>query len=113
VENEYIFERYIEAIGKIDTIDTDTARTRLSEQLLKEPEDYFLTCKEILQEHGISLDVRSMVRFGDGLQEYRRQIESQKLDLLVMHAKDENQQAMNSVSYPLAVELRQIPLLVV
>ncbi len=113
VENKYIFERYIDAIGKIDSIDTNAARTRLSEQLLKEPEDYFLTCKEILQEHGISLDVRSMVRFGDGLQEYRRQIESQKLDLLVMHAKDENQQAMNSVSYPLAVELRQIPLLVV
>ncbi len=113
VENKYIFERYIEAIGKIDTIDTESARTRLAEQLLKEPEDYFLTCKEILQEHGISLDIRSMVRFGNGLQEYRRQIETRKLDLLVMHAKDENQQAMNSVSYPLAVELRQIPLLVV
>jgi len=113
VENKYIFERYIEAIGKIDTIDTESARTRLAEQLLKEPEDYFLTCKEILQEHGILLDIRSMVRFGDGLQEYRRQVETQKLDLLVMHANDENQQAMNSVSYPLAVELRQIPLLVV
>lgn len=113
VENEYIFERYMEAIGKIDIIDTESARTRLAEQLLKEPEDYFLTCRGILQENNISLDVRSMVRFGNGLQEYRRQIESQKLDLLVMHAKDENQQAMNSVSYPLAVELRQIPLLVV
>lgn len=113
VENEYIFERYMQAISKIESIDTDLARTHLGEQLLKEPEDYFLTCKEILAEHGISLDIRSMVRFGDGLREYRRQIESQKLDLLVMHAEDENQQAMHSVSYPLAVELRQIPLLVV
>lgn len=113
VENKYIFERYMQAIAKIDSIDTDSARIRLKEQLLKEPEDYFLTCKEILAEHGISLDVRSWVRFGDGLKEYRRQIESRKLDLLVMHAKDENQQAMNNISYPLAVELRQIPLLVV
>ena len=113
VENQYIFDRYMEAISKIDTIDTEPARIRLAQQLLKEPEEYFLTCREILLEHGISLDIRSMVRFGSGLKEYRRQIESQKLDLLVMHANDENQQAMNSVSYPLAVELRQIPLLVV
>jgi hypothetical protein len=113
VENEYIFDRYLEAISKIDTIDTESARMRLGKQLLKEPEDYFLNCKEILGEHGISLDIRSMVCFGNGLKEYRRQIESQKLDLLIMHAKDEGQQAMNTVSYPLAVELRQIPLLVV
>ena len=113
VENKYIFDRYLQAISKIDSIDTESARIRLGDQLLKEPEDYFLNCKEILEEHGISLDIRSMVRLGNGLTEYRRQIETRELDLLIMHARDENQQAMNSVSYPLAVELRQIPLLVV
>jgi len=113
VENQFIFERYMDAIGKIDVINTELARTRLAEQLLKEPEDYFLSCTEILKEHGISLDIRSMVRFGYGVQEYRRQIEARKLDLLVMQAKDERQQAMNSVAYPLAVELRQIPLLMI
>ncbi|HHD63129.1 MAG TPA: hypothetical protein ENK96_01920 [Desulfobulbaceae bacterium] len=113
VENQYIFNRYMDAIGKIDVIDTELARTRLAEQLLKEPEDYFLSCTEILKEHGITLDIRSMVRFGHGLQEYHRQIEARKLDLLVMHAKDERQQAMNSIAYPLAVELRQIPLLMI
>jgi nucleotide-binding universal stress UspA family protein len=113
VENQYIFDRYMDAIGKIDVIDTELARTRLAEQLLKEPEDYFLSCTEILKEHGITLDIRSMVRFGHGLQEYRRQIEARKLDLLVMHAKDERQQAMNSIAYPLAIELRQIPLLMI
>ncbi len=111
VESRYIFERYMEAIGKIDVIDTTLARTRLSEQLLREPEEYFLGCSEILREHGVSLDIRSMVRFGYGLEEYRHQIESRNLDLLVMYAKDERQQAMHSVAYPLAVELRQIPLL--
>lgn len=113
VENQYIFERYMDAISKIDVIDTELARVRLAEQLLKEPEDYFLSCAEILKEHGITLDIRSMVRFGYGLQEYRRQIEARKLDLLVIHAKDERQQAMNSIAYPLAVELRQIPLLMI
>ncbi len=113
VENEYIFERYMDAISKIDIIDTETARTRLAEQLLREPEEYFLSCREILLSHGISLEISSMVQFGNALREYKRQIDSLQLDLLVMHARDENQQAMNSVSYPLAVELRQIPLLVV
>jgi len=113
VESVCIFERYIEAIGKIDVLNTEVARTRLAEQLLKEPEDYFLSCTEILKEHGVELDIRSMVTFGHGVEEYRRQIEARKLDLLVMHANDEGQQAMNSVAYPLAVELRQIPLLMI
>ena len=113
VENERIFARYMDAIAKIDVIDTELARERLAEQLLKEPEEYFANCAEILAEHGLQFEVRSMVRFGVCLEEYRHQIESRKLDLLVMHARDEWQQAMNSVSYPLAVELRQIPLLMI
>jgi hypothetical protein len=113
VENLYIFERYIDAIGKIESLNTEVARTRLAEQLLKEPEDYFLSCADILKEHNIDLDVRSMVTLGNAVAEYRRQIDSRKLDLLVMHARDEGQQAMNAVAYPLAVELRQVPLLMV
>ncbi len=113
VESSFIFERYMDAIGKIDVIDTELARTRLAEQLLKEPEDYFLSCAEILKEHGLSLDVRSMVKFGHALVEYRHQIESRNLDLLVMHARDDRQQAMHTFAYPLAVEFRQIPLLMI
>ncbi len=113
VESRFIFERYMDAIGKIDVIDTELARKRLAEQLLKEPEDYFLSCAEVLREHGVSLDIRSMVTFGYALDEYRRQIEARHLDLLVMHAKDDRQQAMHTFSYPLAVEFRQIPLLMI
>ncbi len=113
VENKYIFDRYIDAIGKIEALDTEVARTRLAQQLLKEPEDYFLSCADILKEQNSTLDVRSMVSLGNGVVEYRRQIESRQLDLLVMHANDEGQQAMNSVAYPLAVELRQVPLLMI
>ncbi len=113
VESRFIFERYMEAIGKIDVIDTELARKRLARQLLKEPEDYFLSCADILRQHDVSLDVRSMVKFGHALAEYRRQIEARNLDLLVMHARDERQQAMNTFAYPLAVEFRQIPLLMI
>ena len=34
-----------------------------------------------------------------------------RVDLLVMNTKDEDQLAMHGLAYPLAVELRQIPLL--
>ena len=34
-----------------------------------------------------------------------------KQDLLVMHAKEEDQMAMHGMAHPLAVELRSVPLL--
>ncbi len=111
VEDRRIFERYMDAISKIEVIDTDLARERLKEQLLKEPEDYFHSCAEVLKREFPRLKVRSLVLFGDLVAEYRHQIESRQLDLLVLSAKDERQHAMHSVAYPLAVELRQIPLL--
>ena len=38
-------------------------------------------------------------------------IDEHKIDLLVMNTKDEYQTAMHGLAYPLAVELRSIPLL--
>jgi len=111
VEDERIFERYLDAISKIDVIDTNLARKRLRQQLLKEPEDYFHSCTDVLTKIFPSLKVRSLVMFGELVEEYRHQIESHKLDLLVLSAKDERRHAMHSVAYPLAVEIRQIPLL--
>ena len=35
------------------------------------------------------------------------------IDLLVMHTKDEDQLAMHGLAYPLAIELRDIPLLLI
>ncbi len=111
VEDKSIFERYMDAISKIDVIDTESARIRLTEQLLKEPEDYFNSCSELLKKTCPQLRVSSLVLFSQLVSEYRHQIESRKLDLLILSAKDERQHAMHSVAYPLAVELRQIPLL--
>ncbi len=111
VEDERVFERYMDAISKIDVIDTEVARKRLAEQLLKEPEDYFNSCAQLLKQHYPQLKVSSLVLFSQLVAEYRHQIESRKLDLLLLSAKDERQHAMHSVAYPLAVELRQIPLL--
>jgi hypothetical protein len=48
---------------------------------------------------------------GRRLAEYQRLIEEHKIDLLVLNTMDEDQLAMHGLAYPLAVELRQIPLL--
>ena len=45
--------------------------------------------------------------------QYQRLIEEHKVDLLVFHTKDEDQLAMHGLAYPLAVELRHIPLLMI
>jgi hypothetical protein len=113
VEDRRIFERYMDAISKIEVIDTEMARERLREQLLKEPDDYFRSCAETLKQHYPQMTINSLVSFSELVAEYRHQIAARKIDLLVLSAKDERQFAMHSVAYPLAVELRHIPLLLI
>ena len=111
VEDEATFGRYMEVISKIPTIDTDEARETVREQLLKEPQDYIHGCVEVLRKAGISVTVEHLVVFGHHLSEYKRLIGQHDVDLLVLNTKDEDQLAMHGIAYALAVELRQIPLL--
>ena len=111
VEDDATFERYIEAISKITTIDTDHAREAIHEQLLKEPGDYVESCRTGLAERRPDLTVEPLVVMGRRLSEYERIITEHEIDLLVMNTKDEDQLAMHGLAYPLAVELRSIPLL--
>lgn len=111
IEDDATFERYLDAISKIPSIDTDLARAELGKRLLKDPSDYIVTCEEGLRAAGHSLHIKKIVQFGHHLTDYKRAIEDHKIDLLVMNTKDEDQFAMHGLAYALAVELRQIPLL--
>jgi hypothetical protein len=111
VEDEATFGLYMEVISKIPTIDTDDAREAVREQLLKEPHDYIDGCVEVLRKAGTRLRVEHLVVFGHHLSEYKRLIEQHEVDLLVLNTKNEDQLAMHGIAYALAVELRQIPLL--
>jgi len=111
VENEQAFKRYIETIGKIPEIDTDQARKLLLEQLLKEPSDYIQSCREVLRSEGLPIDVQEIVTIGHLLADYKRLVTEHRVDLLVMNTKDEDQLAMHGLAYPLSVELRETPLL--
>ena len=111
VEDDAAFERYMEAISKIASIDTDAARNDIEARLMKDPQDYIESCRVGLLKNTPSLTVESVVTSGHRIQEYRRLIEEHDVDLLVMNTKDEDQLAMHGLAYPLAVELRAIPLL--
>jgi hypothetical protein len=111
VESSPGFERVMAAIARIPAIDTETARETIEAQLLKEPSDYIASCRAAIREAGLTLTIAELVVMGRRIGEYRRLIEVHEVDLLVMHTKDEDQMAMHGMAYPLAVELRNIPLL--
>ncbi|MEZ4301713.1 MAG: universal stress protein [Polyangiaceae bacterium] len=111
VEDKATFDRYMATIAKIASIDTETAEHDIREQLLKEPHDYIRSCREKLEADGAAVKIEEIVTLGSGLREYLRRIEEHKVDLLVMNTKEDGQLAMHGMAYPLAVELRQIPLL--
>ncbi len=105
------FDRYTEAIGKIPSIETEMARETILEQLLKEPRDYINSCREVSVTENLAVVIEEIVTLGHRLSEYRRLIDQHKIDLLVFYTKDQDQLAMNGLAYPLAVELRSIPIL--
>ncbi len=111
VEDQAAFTRIIEAISKIPTIDTDHAIETITAQLLKEPVDFIASCRAGLAEARLSVHVEEIVVMDHHLAAYRRLVEEHHVDLLVMNTKDEDQLAMHGMAYPLAVELREIPLL--
>ncbi|MFH0945787.1 MAG: universal stress protein [Planctomycetota bacterium] len=111
VEDRGQFERMMELISKIPSINTESAREELLKRLMKEPADYIESCRNGLEACGRPVRVESVVLLGRRLAEYRRLVEAHSIDLLVMNTREEDQLAMNGLAYPLAVELRSIPLL--
>ncbi len=111
VEDDAAFAYYLDAISKIPAIDTALAEQTLREQLLKQPADYIAHCIEVLHSHGLTTTLHAHVLMGHRLRDYRRLIDEHRTDLLVLNTKDEDQQAMHGLAYPMAVEFRDVPLL--
>ena len=111
VEDQSVFERYMEVIGKISSIDTEPAREAIVEQLLNEPRDYIRSCAEVLAEAELPIEIEEVVTFGHSLLDYKLLIDEKQVDLLVLNTKQEDQLAMHGLAYPLCVELRDTPIL--
>jgi hypothetical protein len=113
VEDKGTFDRYVATIGKIPEIETQKAQEQILNQLLKEPREFVHSCREAFSATKLMLQIEEVVVLGHRMNDYHRLIEEHGIDLLVMNTKDEDQLAMHGLAYPLAVELRHLPLLLV
>lgn len=111
VDDDVAFERFMEVIGKVPSINTDDARAQIGERLSRDAHDYINSCARGLSRSGRPITVDEIVTRGHHLSEYRRIVEEKDADLLVMNTKDDDQLAMHGLAYPLAIEVRSIPLL--
>ena len=111
VEDEAIYKRYVDIIGKLPSIDTRSAAAAIKRQLLKEAADYIESCIELLAKEGVTVEVEPIVELGHHLSQYKKLIQQHEIDLLVFNTKDDDQLAMHGLAYPLAVELRRVPML--
>lgn len=111
IEDKRVFDRYMQEIEKVPSIPTDKAREAISETLLKEAEDYIKSATTVLTEKLPELTVRSHVKLGCCLEECRSLVADQDIGLVVANTKDTNQLAMHGDAYAIAVELRDVPLL--
>jgi len=111
VEDDQMLGRTIDAISKIPSIDTDTVAADLPRQLLKDPLDYAESCQQVLHEANVDITVEHSVTLGHRLKDHLQLVDRHQVDLLVLNTKDDDQLAMHGLAYPLAVELRKTPLL--
>ncbi len=111
IESQRQFDRFQAAIEKIPEIETDDARKLIEAQLLKEPMDYIESCRRMIEAQGVPVVIEAIVEMGDRVEQYRGLVEDHRVDLLVLNTLDGDQLAMHGQAYPLAVELRGIPLL--
>ena len=111
VEDDKALERFVEAVSRIPSIDTDNARVAIQDRLERDARDFMESCSEEIMRAELPISVESVVTHGHHLTEYSRLVEQHEADLLVMHTKDEDQLAMHGLAYPLAIEVRTVPLL--
>lgn len=110
VEDQGYFDRFLATIDKIAEIDSDIAKEVILGKLLADPRDYIESCREIIEERE-NVTVESIVTIGHFMNDHRRLIEENNIDLLILYTKDDDQLAMHGLAYPIAVELRTIPML--
>ncbi len=111
VEDEQQIQRFLSIVSKIPSLNTESAEKDIRAQMLKEPSDYIESCRSFLEQSDLDVSIKSLVTTGNHLHDYQRLAEEHDVDLLVINTKDEDQLAMHGLAYPLTVELRNTPLL--
>lgn len=113
IEDERAYQRYMKIIEKVPEIDSDLAHEKVLERLLLEPMNFIESCRSEVAAKALPFNVEPIVQLGHGLAEYKKIVAEKNVDLVVMHTKDNDQLAMHGLAYPLTIELRSTPLLLI
>ena len=108
VEDDVLFRRYLEAIGRIPEINTEQAQELIAEQLVAIPTQYAQSCIDGLKKAGVNRTIEQIVEFGHQVNRYRQLVAQYPVDLLVTNTKDKDQLAMHGIAYALSVELTEV-----
>lgn len=111
VEDAATYERYMEIIGMIPDLDTESTAERIRAKLLARPADYIESIVEVLETQGIEERVVPIVEMGHALSDYRRLVDEHEIELLVLNTKDAQQLAMHGMGYAISVEFQDRPML--
>jgi len=111
VEDAVALDRFMETVAKIPSIDTDDAKNAITDRLQRDTRDYMESCAAEITRAALPVTVESVIAHGHHLTEYTRIVEEHEADLLVMNTKDDDQFAMHGLAYPLAIQVRSVPLL--
>jgi len=111
VEDADVFDRYIAAISKIPSIDTDNAREVILDQLLREPRDYMKSCIDALADDPVERRIEEVVTTARSVADYRAMLDEHGVNMLVFRTLEQDHIALHGIAYSLAVELTDTPLL--
>ncbi len=111
IEDEGILEYYLDAIDRMQDIDSKVAREQLPARLLKTASDYIDSVAKVLSDSNIEEEVVPLVKLGRGVGAYQSVLAEHDIDLMILNTKDDRQDAMDSMAYALAVQIRSRPLL--
>ena len=113
IEDERAFRRIINVVEKIPEIDSDIALKKIAERLLLDPQNFIDSCQKEIEKQEIPVSVEAIVKLGHSISDYGELVDQLHIDLLVMHTRDDEQLAMHGLAYPLTIEFRQTPLLLI
>jgi len=113
VEDDEVFQRYVDIISKIPDIDTDLAARTIEGRLVHEAEDFLNAWATSIRADRRDLKIETRVQLGHTTREYMAIASETGADLIVFNTRKDDQLAMHGVAYALAVELLDTPLLMI
>jgi len=111
IEDDAVFERYMNVIARIPGIDSESARAEIDAQLTADAQNFIDGCIDVLKQEAASIEMHSVVERGSRLQEYMRLVDNHEIDLVVVNTRVDDQLAMRGMAYSLAVEMINTALL--